>query len=298
MAASRSVKAQLGMGTSSTVDEVYEFVSEDFAMQQNLIAGHGIRGTRERVIDRVRQGLKMFSGSVVLEPTPVELRKLLPRCLGASESGSGPYSYAVADTIPSFYMSIDRIAKVFTYTGTKVDSWSFSSSPGQALRLALQLEALSESVGNAGTFPSLSYDTGGPFVHHDTDTGVLVGGTAIETAQIQITGSNALKKDRFNNSQTRTELPETDREIRVSLMVPYTSDTVSLYNGGTSGVDVVITYTNGGLSVAFTFGKVIFPANKSPTTGNKNDEVFLRLDGEALKSSSEPTISVALDTSA
>jgi hypothetical protein len=187
---------------------------------------------------------------------------------------------------------------VFTYTGCKVDQWSFSSSPNQALRLAMQIEALSETVGNSGTFPSLTYDTGAPFVHHDTSGAVSIGGTAYECASIQITGSNALKKDRFVNSQTRTELPETDREIRLSLLVPYTSDTVSLYNGGTSGVDVVITYTNGGLSVAFTFGKVIFPAAKSPVASNKNDEIMLRLDGEALKNSTEPTISVALDVSA
>ncbi len=298
MAASIGVRSQLGIGASDPVDEVYEFVSEDFAMQQSLIAGHGIRGSRERVIDRVRQGLKTFSGSVVLEPTPTELRDLFPRCLGGAESGSGPYAYAVADTNPTFYMTIDRIAKVFTYTGCKVDQWSISSSPGQAMRLALNIEALTETIGNSGTFPSLTYDTGAPFVHHDTSGAVTIGGTAYECGQIQITGSNALKKDRFVNSQTRTELPETDREIRLSLMVPYTSSTVSLYNGGTSGVDVVITYTNGGLSVAYTFGKVIFPAAKSPTTGSKNDEIMLRLDGEALKSSSEPTISIALDVSA
>ena len=291
--ASISVRGQLGMGSTSTINEVYEFISENLALQQALIAGHGIRGTRERVIDRVRLGLKTINGSINLEPTPTELRKLLPRCLGGAESGSGPYTYDVADTIPSFWVSVDRIAKVWTYAGVKVDQWQFSSSPGQALRLNLQCEALTESVGSAGSFPTISYSSQGPFVHHDCV--ISIDGTEYELGQIQISGSNELKKDRFVNSQSRTELPETDRIINISAMVPYTSDTYALYNGGTSGVDVVVTYTNGGFSIAFTFGKVIFPANKSPVNGNKNEEVMLNLSGEALKSSSEPTISVTLD---
>lgn len=298
------VFAQLGMDPSSaTSTEAYEFKSESLTSKRELIESIGMRGSRSRVIERLRQGTLTVGGQILLAPSPTELRKLLPRILGGNESaGAGLYTYALAETLPTFVTSIDRVAKVYSYTGCKVDKAIFRAAQGQVLDLELDVEALSESVGNAGTFASLTIDNTTPFVFFD---GVLtLGGTAYQMMDVAITIDNFLKKDRFVNSQTRTDLPELDRSVTLECTVPYTSDTVGLYDGGASGVTAIVKFNYGGSgsggagkSLKFTFGNVVFPANGTPAIGAK-DEITLRLAGAARKTSTTPEVAVELDNTA
>mgnify|MGYP001579047972 CR=1 FL=1 len=297
---------QVGMGPDTgNVTESYEIEAESVGMQQEEIAIYGIRGTRSRITERVIDGRRQVGGSITLAPQPGELRKLLPRILGGAETpvSNTHFTYALAETLPSFALMIDRIAKVFTYATCYVDSASFSSATGQALRLALQIEALAESVGAAGTFPAISVSDDQPFVFHQGT--LTLGGTAYEMMGVEVTLNNMLKKDRFVNSQTRTHLPPTDRQVSVRCTVPYTADTVGLYNSGAPGITGVVKFSVGGAgegaagkSLTFTFGKVILPAARSPVLANK-DEIVLTLGGDSRKvTGSTPELAIILDTTA
>lgn len=303
-APSMGYAAQLGMDASSaTVTEAYEFTSETITMDQALAIQDGIRGSRARTIERVKAGIQTIGGSLTMNPSPAELRKLLPRILGGAETAdTGFATYALAETLPSFYLVVDRVAKVYTYTGCYVDSAVFKSGQGQLLDLTMMIEALSESVGAAGTFPSLTIDTTTPFIFHEVV--LTLGGTSIPCMELEITIDNMLKKDRFTNSQTRTHLPPMDRRVSIKATAEYTSTTTALYNTGVAGVTATAKFNYGGAgagaagkSLLFTFGNVIFPAKKSPAVGSK-DEITLVLEGDARKTSTTPEVAVALDYTA
>lgn len=293
MAPSMGVFAKLGMCDSGdlAVDEGYEFISEQLAMKTQLIEPNGIRGTRSHVKERVRAGLQQIGGPVVLQPSAAELAILLPRILGAVASGT---TFALAETVPQFTIGIDRVAKVFTYSGCAVDQATFRSQSGQALELQMAIEAESESIGNAGTFPAISIGTDPPFVF--SDAVLVIGGTTYEFGSFECSINNMLKKDRFMNSTTRSDLPAMDRKVGLRLGLPYTSDTTSLYTTAVTGAAATVTFTNGALSMLFTFANLITPPNGAPAIGNSRDEIMLNLEGDSRMSGSTRELVITLDS--
>lgn len=294
--------AQLGMDPSSTTaTEKYEFLSESIGAERAIVNTAGMRGSRSEQIERIRQGIVTYGGSIVLAPSPTELRKLLPRILGAAEgSDTGFYTYALADTLPSFYVAVDRVTKVFLYSGVVVDKATFRSSAGSPLELTLDVEALTESIGNAGTFPALSVDGYPPFMHHDLT--LTLSGSSVQCHEITLTIDNMLKKDRFGNSQTRTDLLPTGRKVTIQAVVPYTSDTIALYDTAAAGVSCDVKWSFGGAGdgaagkdLHFLCQNVVFPANKTPVMTQKGDEITLTIEGQIYKSGSNNEISAKLD---
>lgn len=286
--------SQLGMGASNvSITEAYEFKSEGLASERTVIKTAGMRGSRSQVIERVRQGTLAPGGPIVLEPSPAELRKLLPRILGAAESGVNPYTYALAETLPTFGVQVDRVAKVFTYALCVVDKATFRSSEGQPLELTLDVEAQTEAITNAGTFQGgLTIDGNPPFVFFD---GVLtLGGSSVPMREFELIVDNQLKKDRFTNSQTRTALPPMDRLVTLRCTVPYTADSVALYDGGAAGVTSNLTLTNGSHVLNFQTQNVVFPAKKSPAVQRKDDEVLMTLEGQVFHTTTNPELQVVL----
>lgn len=84
--------------------------------------------------------------------------------------------------------------------------------------------------------------------------------------------------------------------------VPYTSDTVGLYDGGVGGIAGNINFSyqgagggGAGVNLKFDFVNLVFPAAKSPAVASK-DEVKLLLAGEARKSGSTAPLVVTLDS--
>jgi hypothetical protein len=192
-----AMDAALPFDTSS---EAFEFVSESIQMQIEQIPSEGIRGTRSRRGERMQQGLKRIGGTISLNPSQAELDKLLPRILGADESTD---VFAVADTLPQFYVMVDRKTKVFRYGPCRVGSANFSGSTGQKILLAMDIVAEGDEViTDAGTFPSISIDTENCIVFHQ---GVLtLRGTSTEMDQFGLRIDNVITPT-FENSQTATD---------------------------------------------------------------------------------------------
>ncbi len=306
VAPNMGVLSQLGMDASSaTVTEAYEFLNESLGTQREVIRQDGIRGSRQHPVERLRSGRKTPSGSVTLQPTYVELVNLLPRCIGAVSAQSGFNNYLTSDTQPaSFFTVMDRVAKVFTWTGCRVDRATFSAGPGQPLQLTLDIEGLSESVGNAGTFPSLTISATAPFIFEDCVA--TLGGSAYQIMSWQCVVDWHLKKDRWVNSTTRTDLPSTDLTVTTNFVVPYTSDTTGLFDAGGSssvaGIAGDINFTVGGAgagatgtNLKFSFANLVFAQNKSPTVQGK-DEITMTLSSEARRTGSTVPLTVQLDS--
>jgi len=271
-AASMGSMAQFGLtaNASGNADHQFEVLRCGLAKHGTLVEAAGLRGTRSHHKDNVQNGPYTVGGPVVFEPRPDDLIQLLPFCLGAAANGN---TYAVAETLPAAIIQVDKVAKVFTYAGMKVDKWEFAcGGPGQNLRLTIDWEGLTEATGNAGSFPSIgnTLSTLQPYVFHQ---GVFTAGnTAYPINQHSLRGDNALVKDRHNNSQTRSQLPEADRLITFECTCPLTSDEIGLYDLSVAGLAATLVYTNGNRSVTFTLANMKL-ATESPTVESRTAEI-------------------------
>jgi hypothetical protein len=292
MAAAQGVFSKLGIDTVTTASMTarFDFIRESVKRRGSLLNGNGLRGTREEYIDRVRDNIYRVGGSISLQPNAVELALLMPWILGAAGSGT---TYALADTLTSRYIAVDRIAKVFTYTGCYVNRATFRASQGEPLTLDLDIVGQTETVGNAGTFPSINIDTTGlgPFIF--TDLALTIAGITYNAKDLEITVDNQLDTERFFNSQTLVSVVPTGRSIAFRTTLPY-GDATAVYNAGASGVAVNATFTNNTVSCLFAMGSVAFPTD-APTVPGRS-EVMLAVEGQAYHTGSTNSLIVTLDS--
>ena len=290
MAGSYGVFAKVGMAASSPATERYAVLSESVQLLEEFVDAAGLTGSRSHPKERVRQGIRRVAGAITLNPTPVDLANLLPRILGTAAVGT---TYSLAETVPSFYLEIDRVQNRFQYSTCKMNRATFRSSPGQPVELNLDIVGTDEVV-TATAFPAISIDiTTNVFMHHDV-TAFTIGGNTVAARDVEIVIDNALDSEKFLMSQTLTEIVATDRIISMSFNLPY-GDYSARYNPGVSGVAVVLTYTNGAVSMSFSFPAVQFP-RISPVV-NDRGEIMMQLQGIARKSSSTDELTVTLDSS-
>lgn len=281
---------QLGISASNPVDARFDFLNESLACSEEFPDTGGLRGTRSHVVERVRQGIRRVGGGITMQPTAVEWAALLPWIQGANASGT---TYALADALQSRYVTVDRGAKVFTYSACFVDSATIRASQGQPLQLSLNLVGSDETVANSGTFPALTLDTTtNAFMFHDCV--ISIGGVSYSSRNFEMTINNHVDRERFFNSQVlSTATQAMDRNISVGFSLPY-GDATAAYATGASGVAVTATFTNGAVSLAFSLVKVCFP-RRSPTWPGRA-EVMLPLQGLAYRSSSTLELVTTLDS--
>lgn len=285
--------AQMKFGTaaaSATPDAQYEFKNLNLRFNEDLLEPGGIRGTRSRVSERVRQNTRAPGFSLDLEPDPVELDTWLPRILGGTESVD---SFPLAETLPTFVATFDIVTTRLSFTGCKVASASFRCGQGQNLVVSIDVEALDFSV-SASAFPNLTISTVAPYVFSDTASGLLIGGSAYQFFDWQLEIDNMLKRDRFLNSQTRVSLPELDRLVRWSWGGPHGDNWANLFGLSALGVASVATFTNGARSTVFTSNKVAYP-RELPQFGDR-DELRLPLVGIARKDGSTAELTTTNDS--
>ena len=290
--------ATMGHATALAVDDALpfdvssqplSFLRESLRLQGSHIDPDGVRGTRSHISENVVEGLDDVSGSIVMYPTPDELDWLLPKILGTAPSGT---TYVLAETVPEFFVQFDRTINRFQYAGVKVARATFRSSEGQPLELTLDVVGKTETV-SATAHPALTLSTQAPFVHHQA--AVTLGGTGgRKVDDVVVVIDNGLLTDVYRNSQTRDVIPEGDRIVTLDCTVPYNATEEDLYDQAVAGAAGIVAYTNGGLSLTFTFGALqVAPA--SPVIPGRTGELILPLSMTARKSGSTMELEVDLD---
>ncbi|REK19172.1 MAG: hypothetical protein DWQ37_01915 [Planctomycetota bacterium] len=300
--ASMGHQAQLGTknettyGSAVTVDQGFVFTSESIVKRGVIVERSGLRGTRSHQALDTRTGPYTVGGRLTLEPTPEDLAIWLPRILGADPSGT---TYDLAETLPSFTLAIDRVARVFTYAGCKVDRATFSGSQGGLLRLALDIVAQSEAVAAAGTFPALSPNNSQPYIF--SDLALTLASTAREVKEFELVIDNGLITDRFMNSLVITSAPEGDRTIMLRTMHAWAAENADLYAQALAGAAGTLELTNAlggtppdGYRTTFSFATLQVP-DRSPSVPGR-DELMLNLEMMARRVGSTPELSVTHDS--
>lgn len=295
MSASVGTYGKLGIGSADPVDIRLRYRDENLAAKLELIDGNAINGTLDRNIELVRDGAIRVGGPINMIPNAYEFSQLLRWILGGTPSGTGTVTYPLtqANDLPEKYVTIDRVIKVFTYTGCKVSRATFRATQGGPLELSLEIVGKSASEASAGTFPSLTLDiSNGPFVFRDLV--MSVGGTTVKAKEFTLTVDNMLDTERFFNSQTLQSIDQPDRKITFETSLPY-GDHQALKSGFTAaGTAVVATFTNGGAVLAFSMVKVAIPY-EDPATPGRVVEIMLPVSGDAMSSGTTASLVTTLN---
>ena len=181
---------------------------------------------------------------------------------------------------------------MFSYAGCYVNKAAFSGSEGQAVKLSLDLVGQTETVGNSGTFPSLTYQNTAPFPF--AASVLTLQGSARSVKDWSVSVDNMLEVS-FYNSVTATRITPKDRVVSFSCNCPYTSSETDLYDqalAGSTGSTLALSYSN--YSMTFTFATLQFPAQSPQVPGRS--ELGLSLSGVARKVGSTSELVVTLDS--
>jgi len=281
--------AKLATSASTPATQPFAFISESMGKRQAIVEREGIKGTRSHYTEDTRLGNAPTGGQLVLEPTPEDLAIWFPRILGAAAVGT---SFALAETLPSFFMAIDRVAKVHTYPKNWVNTATFSCSEGQPMKLSLDIVGTDETEGAAGTFPSLTLALTQPYMFSDME--ITLNAIKRECKEFTLTIDNHLHKDRFFNSTTIYAAPAEDRTITLSCQPPYAAENVDLYRQALAGAAGSLVLTNAGYSTTFTFGMLQVPP-EAPNVNGKG-ELMLPLNMVARKNGSTMELAVTHDS--
>jgi hypothetical protein len=243
--------------SSAASDAAYtelEFIIEgtQIGLNEQFLDSAGGTGSRSRPSERVRRGIRAVQGQLVFQPSPLELDILLPWALGGSKSTN---TIPLAETVPARWLRTRRDDVWHTYDNCKVDQITFSANEGSPLVVSMSFQGFDETASDAPTTPTALDIAGGPYVFHDCV--LTVAGTEYAFRQFSLSVSNALEM-RHNNSITPTSIHATDRQVQVSLGLPY-GEATALYGSALGGVAVVATFTNGSRSLVMTMPKVQAP---------------------------------------
>lgn len=229
-------------------------------------------GQLPRRSESLVDGTKTTSGAINITPRLDDLQDVfLPAIFGGLPDPAA---------IGTFAVSIDREVKVYNTAAAAIASATFTSSAGQLLKLAMQVEGLATVVANAGTFPSLDLSTMRPLIHH---LGVLtIGGTAYRMDNVSLNVNNNLILDDFWNSQTRVELPQGERLTQLEVDLPFTTtEFAAMYAAvQVTGATGSLVYTDGaGNSLGFAFPSLhwVPPTPDSAAKQGKNAGRFVFL---------------------
>lgn len=261
------------------------FDSETMTVDQEILQDDGLSGTRSQRVERTRFGKRRVSGQVTFDASPIMLDQLLYIISGTTEAAD---VFALAQTLPSFYLMIAKGARDFTFNNCICNRASFKAEPGGKLKLVLDLEAESFTNSASGTLSAigLAMPTDKPFQFSD-----LVGTTVSAARDIfswETVIDHKIDAERWVNAVNRANLTSMGRDVLVNIELPFSSsetDLVSVALAGSTGSTAVYTNADATASVlTFTYGALQFPAS-IPVVNGKG-EIRMQLKGRALRTGS------------
>lgn len=267
----------------------FEITSESLKLVTEIANTQGMYGTRQQHKERSRVAKNVVSGQISFHVSPAMMVYLLPKILGAAAVGT---TFALAETLPSFVIQIDRVTKVFNYTGCYVNKATFKGTAGGLITLTLDILGTAEAIVAAGGGQSLTTPIDPPFVM--SDSVLTLGGSAYSMMDFDLTIDNKLQA-RWTNALGATRIAPTDlMEVMLSLTMPYTATEVGLYDGGITSIAATLVMTNGGYVTTFTLPALQAPT-ESPVTGGKGEIPFI-LNYQARMTSTTNCIEVTHDS--
>lgn len=285
-----------GAGTFDASSERYAILGENLTRVQPYQGRRRITGDRSNYSDGVRPHSYVVTGGIALQPGPAELVNLLPRVLW----GAG---YAIGNTAPEFDILVDRENGIFRYTGCNMSRMVLRSktesgaepTDEELVECIIYIMAKEEQV-NTTSWPSPEpgLNLGAANVPYNHSEGVLtLGGAARPFKSWELVIDNMLEPV-FYNSLSASCFRSRGRRVTLKTQNPFISGTLTdALTALNSGIAGSMTFTNGGMSTAFTFphlrNKYVSPSIRG------SGEIPLMLELEAFRTSGSAEIVVTHD---
>lgn len=310
---SMGVATQAALDTSagySSASQRFSFVNCTVGVEQEILDGSaaGIRGTRSRQSERTRLGRRHVGGQITLQPSVNELNIWLQYIMGGNPlvgTPAGKTTFPLVEQLPVFFLEVDKVMKVPSYSSGVVTRAVFRASEGELLTMTLDCQFADEVQNVANSFQGTTLPTDGPLVFMDASS-ITYNSQSYQAKDFELVIDNISNTERFLMSTTRANIPQFDRVVSLRVTVPYTSTEVGLYPAVSAGTSLNagsadLTFTNGAQSCDFNFPGTIQFVPRAPVIGGK-DEILLPLEGIARRTltsgtGGQPELSVILKLS-
>lgn len=270
LSAQLGVAAESTYGTYATPTNFYELESESL---KNTISRMDVQDLRAGAFvlrsDRWAAGRQDVKGDLNLSVRSNGFAKLFHHALGGVSNvadGTG-YHYTIvpgdlaglAMTVQVGKPDVSGTVQPFSYLGCKVDSFDLSNTSSDEMKLRLSLDGQAETTGQ--TLASASY-TANMEPLYFTEGSITVGGSSFDVLNWNVTGTNAIKSDRYYISSTtpalkREPIRNAYASYGGSLVADFTDLTAyQRYVSGTTAA-VVLTYTGTQTYDTGKFNKVV-----------------------------------------
>lgn len=279
-------------GIPVTITEFYEIQSENMLYEPDIQDFTGLTGARGTSKTSRRAGNIALGGDINVHARQNIIGNWLYWAMGGGNGGSPSLDNGV---LPTITLVVDRVVRKATFAGCKIDTLELASEVNGPLLIHPSMLAMNytDAIGGSTT-PSYDDQVTYPILMHHGLT-LTVDGSSIELNKMNLTLNNNLDGDHFVNSQFRTVIPETRREIALTLGCDWDTQTMvtravwtKFLSGSTAAL--VATYTDGSNSVAFTMPYVRITA--VPGVADGVDAMYP--DVTAMADDSGPAVSDAL----
>lgn len=271
MAVANGFEANLGIDTANPTTQAFQFARSGVSKSSELIVPDGIRGLRSRDHDRAKIINERVSGNLTLYPSVTETDALLLWLLGATSTGTSTFT----EDLKERYIQVDKVTKVYTYDECVPARWQISGQAGQPLEWSIEVEGKSEAEGNAGTFPSLSYDEDTSFFTFNEVT-LTLNGITCTPFRFTLSVDNSVSSDRFLNAINRSEIPANDRIVNLTVELPFDSVHEPLYDTAAAGYAGTLAWSDG--STTYTWTLTNCKAAESPIEVPGRSEIVMPLN--------------------
>lgn len=282
-----SAATRMGIGSTSTVDQAIGFISENIVSERlHLRSDDKFRGTYSNNAGPTIEGPERVFGTTEHEPNPEEAAILLELLGFTNTTGT----FTVNDSaLPVRYMAIDREDKVPVYAGMIASRATIRCSAGVPWRWSIDWLGTQETVGNSGTFPSISLTETSPLALHHAVITVVSADRVVD--DITITIDNVCEHRPFNADYFTPE--RHGRVITMEMSVPYNGNT-DLLRPAVAGAGGTVVWTYGNYSSSWTFGNLQFP--RGAVTKTKGSKRMLSLQGVASQTGATKELVIVHDS--
>jgi len=238
-------------GTAVTVTKFLPFISESIKNNIEYVNTETLSARRTvRITKRTTFGVE---GSIQTELANTTLATLLRHMFGTIvTTGAGPFVHTASPgdlTSKSMTVQVGRptstaTVQAFTYAGTKIATWSLSSSVGELAKLELGIKAMTETTATA--LAVASFDTSwSPFVF--TEASLTVAAVSAGTVrEFNLSGDNKIEfRHRLGVATSKEPLENGVRDYTGTVTTDF--DALTHYNLFVNGTPsaLVLTFNNG-----------------------------------------------------
>ena len=238
-----------------------------------------------------------IAGNVAFAPRASDMRWALPLILGTAFTGNAIKAGAQCPFFKVGHLdSVIDIVYNYIDCATSKATFSSSDSQGGTLGLSWDIETATSSQSASSGWPVLTLATQQPFVH--AQSVVNVNGVVKRVKDVSIVIDNQLQTDNYFNSLTRGDFPSDGQLIQLTHTSPFDdADDLALTNLSASVTGSVV-YTNGALSLTFTFPCLRY-IGMEPDVGARGSRVVNQYTWEAClaaaATSTDSPLTITLD---